>query len=343
MKAFKLEYIWLDGSLPHPQLRSKTKIIHHQFLKFSSLPVWNFDGSSTNQAQNWSSDCLLKPIKMVKDPFRDENSYLVLCEVLNKDFTPHPSNDRSKFDNQGDLWIGFEQEFFIYDELGKLPLGHNRPDLEKQGKYYCGIGPDRVAGREIVDLFLDFCLRSDLNITGINAEVGLGQWEYQVMGRGSQDACDQLILTRYILERIGEKFNVQINYHPKPLGDSDWNGSGLHTNFSNFIMREGGGKKLFDAIFKVFEKNHNDHIHVYGDDNHLRLTGKHETQSIDKFTWGEGDRGASIRIPKNTIDNSWRGYLEDRRPASNANPYLVVKQIQDSLLESVLLSKKNTE
>ena len=96
-------------------------------------------------------------------------------------------------------------------------------------------------------------------------------------------------------------------------------------------MREEGGKEMFDEIFRVFKSNHQKHIEVYGSDNEKRLTGKHETQSIEKFSWGVSDRGASIRIPQTTVKSDWRGYLEDRRPASNACPYKVAKQISDSL------------
>ena len=327
---YKFEYIWLDGYTPEPNLRSKTKVINFTKEDFTiqDLPIWSFDGSSTKQAEGINSDCLLKPVKMIKDPQR-KNGYLVLCEVLNSDDTPHSTNMRSKINDDSGLWLGFEQEFFIYKD--GLPLGHSGIVPKPQGEYYCGIGSENISGRDIVEHHLDLCLAAGLNMTGINAEVALGQWEYQVMGKGLHDSCDQLILTRYILNRLSETYKVSIEYHPKPLGNTDWNGSGMHTNFSTKLMREEGGKELFDEIFRVFKSNHQKHIDVYGSDNEMRLTGKHETQSIDKFSWGVSDRGASIRIPQNTIKNNWRGYLEDRRPASNACPYKVAKQISESL------------
>jgi glutamine synthetase len=293
--------------------------------------MWTFDGSSTKQAEGIDSDCLLKPVKMIKDPQR-KNGYLVLCEVLNPDETPHISNTRSKITDDSNLWLGFEQEFFIYKK--GLPLGHSEVNLRPQGEYYCGIGHENVSGRDIIEHHLDVCISAGLNMTGINAEVALGQWEYQVMGKGTLEACDQLIISRYLLNRLSETYGVSIEYHPKPLGDTDWNGSGMHTNFSTKLMREEGGKELFDEIFRVLKSNHQKHIEVYGSDNEKRLTGKHETQSIDKFSWGVSDRGASIRIPQSTVKNGWRGYLEDRRPASNACPYKIAKQLTESLKQA---------
>jgi glutamine synthetase len=325
---YKLEYIWLDGYTPEPNLRSKTKVLTSETEpELESLPIWNFDGSSTNQAEGNYSDCILKPVKLIRDPQR-KNGYLVLCEVLNPDMTPHSSNTRSSIKENSNMWVGFEQEYFIYD--GELPLGHTKGNMKPQGEYYCGIGTDNVSGRNIVEHHLDVCLSAGLNLTGINAEVALGQWEFQVMGKGTLDSCDQLILCRYLLQRVAETYSVKIEYHPKPL-QGDWNGSGLHTNFSNKKMREVGGKEYFDSILNVFELNHSKHIENYGSDNEYRLTGKHETQSIDKFSYGVSDRGSSIRIPQVTVNNGWKGYVEDRRPASNGDPYRIMKVISESI------------
>ena len=325
---YKLEYIWMDGYTPEPNLRSKTKVLTSETEpELESLPIWNFDGSSTEQAEGNYSDCLLKPVKLIRDPQR-KNGYLVLCEVLNPDMTPHSSNTRSSIKDNSNMWVGFEQEYFIYD--GELPLGHTKGNMKPQGEYYCGIGTDNVSGRNIVEHHLDICLSAGLNVTGINAEVALGQWEFQVMGKGTLDSCDQLILCRYLLQRVAETYNVKIEYHPKPL-QGDWNGSGLHTNFSNKKMREVGGKEYFESIFNMFDVNHTKHIENYGSDNEYRLTGKHETQSIDKFSWGISDRGSSIRVPQATVNNGWKGYVEDRRPASNGDPYRIMKVISESV------------
>ena len=324
----KLEYIWLDGYTPEPNIRSKTKIYNSESEpKLEDLPIWSFDGSSTKQAEGNYSDCMLKPVKMIKDPQR-KSAYLVLCEVLNPDLTPHCSNHRSQLKDNPNMWVGFEQEYFIYE--GDLPLGHTKGGMKPQGEYYCGIGNGNVSGRNIVEHHLDVCLSAGLNITGINAEVVLGQWEYQVMGKGTYEACDQLILCRFLLERLAETYKVKIELHPKPL-DGDWNGSGLHTNFSTKYMREVGGKPYFDMLFIAMEQNHSKHIENYGSDNQMRLTGKHETQSIDKFSWGISDRGSSIRVPQATVNNGWKGYVEDRRPASNGDPYRIMKVISESV------------
>lgn len=329
---YKLEYIWLDGYTPEPNLRSKTKVLNLEIEPtLETIPMWNFDGSSTNQAEGNYSDCLLKPVKITKDPQR-KNGYLVLCEVLNPDMTPHSSNTRSQIKDDSNMWVGFEQEYFIYQ--GDLPLGHfnniTKP-MKPQGEYYCGVGSDNVAGRDIVEHHLDVCLSAGLNITGINAEVALGQWEFQVMGKGTLESCDQLWLCRFLLNRICETYKVEVIYHPKPLKYGEWNGSGLHTNFSNKRMREVGGKDYFDTIFNVFEMNHRKHIDNYGSSNDERLTGNFETQSINKFSYGISDRGASIRIPQATVNNNWKGYVEDRRPGSNADPYKIMKVISESI------------
>jgi len=328
----RLEYVWIDGYTPEPNLRSKIKIVDYEEIKnclvLNNFPEWNFDGSSTLQAEGNSSDCILIP---VRNYFCDHtNTIYVLCEVMNSDGTPHETNTRSKLiGDQEDLWFGFEQEYFIYDRKNKCVLGHDENNLEPQGKYYCGVG-EYVAGRDFVEEHMDMCLKYGIDITGINAEVALGQWEYQVFSKGKLKAGDDLWMTRYFLYKISEKYNYGIDLHPKPIQKGEWNGSGLHTNFSTDKMRNDGNEKYFMSLFNAFEVRHEAHIKAYGSDNDLRLTGKFETQSIDKFSWGVSDRGASIRIPRDTAKN-WKGYVEDRRPGSNADPYKIIKEIDISL------------
>ena len=350
MSKIKLEYIWLDGYNPEQNIRSKTKILDKKEiedgLKVENLPVWSFDGSSTKQATGDKSDCLLQPVYMIKDPTRPEG-YLVLCEVLNPDWTPHESNTRhklrelSKVSKKHQFWFGFEQEYVLTNIQGK-PLGFPTLGYPKpQGEFYCGIGSQNIEGRDVVEEHLDLCLDAGLDITGINAEVMIGQWEYQLMGKDSLKAADDLILSRYILTKTMERYQVVVDIKPKPI-EGDWNGSGMHVNFSTKETRDKGGEEMFNSICDTLGFYHQEHIEVYGNDNEKRLTGLHETQSIDKFSYGVSDRGSSIRIPISTVKNNWKGYLEDRRPASNGDPYLILEKLVSNV-SSALTTKKKQE
>lgn len=326
MSKAKLEYIWLDGYKPTANLRSKTKIESNFSGKLEDCPLWSFDGSSTRQAEGGSSDCLLKPVAIFPDPAR-VNGYLVMTEVLNPDGTPHESNGRATIDDEDDdFWFGFEQEYFLWDPETNLPLGFPR-DQTPQGQFYCSVGAKNAFGREMVEEHLDLCLAAGINVEGINAEVAAGQWEFQCFAKGAKQAGDEMWVARYILERLGEKYGIAINWHCKPLGDTDWNGSGMHANFSNSILRTCGDKEVYMKICEAFRPVVAEHIAVYGADNHMRLTGKHETASIHDFSYGVSDRGASIRIPIMTVERGWKGWLEDRRPNSAADPYKVAARI----------------
>ncbi len=332
MTKAKLEYIWLDGSQPIQGLRSKTKIEENFSGKLEDLGIWSFDGSSTSQAKGRSSDCLLKPVAVYPDPQR-KNGYLVMCEVLNADGTPHETNGRSTIkDDDNDFWFGFEQEYFLWNPETNKPLGFPLNGYPApQGPYYCAVGATNAFGRDIIEEHLDVCLEAGLNVEGINAEVAAGQWEFQIFSKGAKDAGDQIWVARYLLERIGEKYGVAINWTCKPLGDTDWNGSGMHANFSNSVLRTAGSQDVYDKVCSEFGKYIPEHIAVYGPDNHLRLTGKHETAAIDEFSYGISDRGASIRIPVATVQRGWKGWLEDRRPNSAADPYRVAARIIETV------------
>jgi len=327
MAKFKLEYIWLDGKQPIPELRGKTTIKEFAVPPtLADLPHWGFDGSSTMQAEGKSSDCILKPVALYPDGGR-KSGYLVLCEVMHPDGTPHSTNIRATTENDPDLWFGFEQEYFLYKD-GR-PLGFPEEGFPApQGPYYCGVGYKYMGNlaRTIVEEHLDLCLEAGINHEGINAEVAKGQWEFQIFGKGSHKAADDLWIARYLMMRLCEKYEVDLQLHCKPIR-GDWNGSGMHTNFSTKHLREAGGKDYFESLMVAFENHIEAHIDVYGHDNHLRLTGLHETQAIDKFSYGLSDRGASIRMPVNFIRNGYRGYLEDRRPNSEADPYQIVSRI----------------
>jgi glutamine synthetase len=324
----KLEYIWLDGYEPTQSLRSKTQIRNNFGGTLEECPIWSFDGSSTEQADGADSDCLLKPVAIFPDPGRHD-AYLVMTEVLNADGSAHASNGRATIEeDDDDYWFGFEQEYFLWDVMTDLPPGFPTGGFPRpQGPFYCSVGANNTFGRDCVEEHLDTCLEAGLNVEGINAEVAAGQWEYQIFAKGAKRSGDEIWVARYLLERIGEKYGYAINLHPKPLGDTDWNGSGMHANFSNSVMRDSGDEAVFTKICEAFSGQIERHISVYGADNDQRLTGAHETQSIDEFSYGVSDRGASIRIPVGTIEDGWKGRLEDRRPASNADPYKVAAAI----------------
>ena len=350
----KLEYIWLDGN-DVQLLRSKTKVwknterLKMSEVKVEHLPNWNYDGSSTNQAETDNSELILKPASIFINPFM-ENSLLVMCEVYTDEDTPHSTNHRAtmmdainKFDDAS--WYGYEQEYVIFDNTTGAPLGWPKAiGMEAypkpQGDYYCGVGANHVSGRKFVEEHLQACLDAGISVSGINAEVMLGQWEYQVgpvpasTTEEQNNGADQLWVSRYLLYRLGEKYNYTINIEPKPYQGDEWNGSGLHVNFSTKELRENLDKKVEIAVSycKKLEQEHKEYMLVSGEGNEHRATGKNETASMDKFTWGEGDRTASIRIPSSINDDSTPGYIEDRRPGSNADPYVIVNKLVNAIL-----------
>lgn len=345
MNFSKVTYIWIDGALPTHTLRSKTKILAKPGKPFTAkdLPQWNFDGSSTHQASGHDSDLTLQPVCVVTDPIAGDGHYLALCEVLNPDGTPHETNKRAHLvalmengAKDQDPWMGFEQEYTLF--RGAQPIGWpDRGYPAPQGPFYCGVGSDEVFGRFLVDAHTDACLEAGLMVYGTNAEVMPGQWEFQIGYRDVDGetadpitVSDHLWLARWLLYRLGEDYDVNAKLHPKPV-KGDWNGAGKHTNFSTRAMRDPktGMDAINDAIKKL-EKRHHDHIAVYGADLELRLTGMHETAKIDEFGAGVGNRGASIRIPRAVAQKGY-GYLEDRRPGANANPYEVASVLIETI------------
>ncbi|HIB06123.1 MAG TPA: glutamine synthetase [Candidatus Marinimicrobia bacterium] len=316
----------MDGHQPTQKLRSKTKIIAGPVNSLSDIPDWGFDGSSTMQAAGEDSDCMLKPVSYIQDPIRGGDNLLAMCEVMNPDGSVHDSNTRAHLRSVAEQyvdqesWFGIEQEYTFFQ--GRVPLGWPEGGYPApQGPFYCGVGADEVYGRDIVEEHLELCIEAGLEISGINAEVMPGQWEYQVGPLGPLDAADQLWLSRWLLYRIAEDYGVSATLHPKPV-KGDWNGAGAHTNFSTKSMRAEGGLKVIEAACEALGNKHDDHIAIYGAHNEERLTGLHETCSIQDFRYGVSDRGASIRIPMATANDGY-GYLEDRRPSANMDPYKV--------------------
>ena len=327
--AFQAEYIWIDGTEPTPMLRSKTKIV----ADGAAPPNWGFDGSSTQQATGDKSDCVLRPAKVYPDPIRKGNNILVMCEVLLKDGKPHPTNTRAacaraakKFANQ-ESWFGLEQEYTMLDEDG-WPHGFPPGGFPKpQGPYYCGVGAGRIVGRDIVELHTQACIDAGIGISGTNAEVMPGQWEFQVGPLGPTDVSDDLYVARWLLHRVAEDFGVVISFDAKPM-KGDWNGAGCHTNFSTKAMREQKG--VWEKAVKALALKWELHVQNYGVGIEQRLTGQHETAPWNKFSWGESDRGASVRIPM-TVATDGIGYIEDRRPNANMDPYTVTRLMVETI------------
>ena len=342
-----IEYIWLDGTKPVPRLRSKARtvsIANDTNVGLDAFPEWGFDGSSTDQASTGDSDCILKPVNFISCPIRKDGSYLVLCEVYNVDGVPHASNSRAILRHmlqhggeKHDFWIGFEQEYTLY--RGMKPLGWPSEGYPApQGPYYCGVGADVAFGRQFVELHTQACIDAGLMMYGINAEVMPGQWEFQIGYRGIEHEpadpltiSDHRYLALWLLYRLGEDHNIAINISNKPI-KGDWNGAGCHTNFSTKAMRDKKtGKTAINKVIDALSKKHDKHIKVYGHGLGERLTGKHETAEITHFSAGVSDRAASIRIPPQVAQNGC-GYLEDRRPGANSDPYIVSARLLATIL-----------
>ena len=316
------EYLWIGGE---GELRSKTRVFKTDEVCLEGnlvVPNWNYDGSSTKQApSDGNTEVILKPHSIFPDPFRKgekSECYIVLCDTYEPNGKPLPTNHRCNaekiFNASVDEipWFGLEQEYFILlnstDKASRI--------LALDARHYCGQS-SRIE-RAIVEKHMHACLYAGLTISGINAEVSEDQWEFQIGPSTGIRAADQLVVARYLLERVAELYNAGISYYPKP--SSLINGSGCHINFSTASMRAPGGLKVIESCMPKLEKRHKEHIAVYGEHNELRLTGKHETSDINKFSFGVGTRNTSVRIPTQTAKDGF-GYFEDRRPASNIDPY----------------------
>ena len=334
MPKLCLEYVWLGG---HNELRSKTRVVEvtNEEFTLDNVPEWNYDGSSTGQAEGYDSEIILRPCSLYPCPFRP-GGVLVLCNTFTPSGVPLSNNYRVAAEacfqakRSEEPWFGIEQEYFLLNPVNGLPIGYRgEEDTPSQGQYYCSVGASNTFGRNVAEEHLARCLRAGLNISGINSEVAPGQWEYQIGPCTGIESGDQVWVSRYILERVAEKHGLAVCWHPKPL-KGDWNGSGCHTNYSTKAMREGTGDKTgLEIIYEALEKlaeTHDEHMAIYGSDNELRMTGKHETASYDEFTYGCANRGASVRIPNLTVQKE-EGYFEDRRPSSNMDPYRVTSKL----------------
>ena len=334
--TYKAEYIWIDGTEPTPQLRSKTKILNLDEM----IPIWGFDGSSTNQAEGSSSDCVLNPVFVCDDPIRGWGHRLVLCEVLNTDMTPHKTNTRAKLKEvyekfkSEDVWFGMEQEYTFINSWNSYPYGFDRcvtkdGNYLPQGPYYCSVGSGLAIGRNIVEEHLDLCLEAGLSVSGINAEVMPGQWEFQIGPVDALEVSDQLWVARWLLHRAAENHDISVSFDPKPA-EGNWNGAGCHTNFSTKSTREPGGAYHYVKAAEALGERAKLHVENYGAGIEKRLTGDHETCSYKEYKYGISDRTASVRIPWQVAKDG-KGYIEDRRPNANCDPYVVTRLITETV------------
>jgi glutamine synthetase len=335
--SYVAEYLWVDGTEPTAKLRSKAKVI----ADGDDPGIWGFDGSSTNQAPGESSDVVLRPVHSVPDPVRGGDSKLVLCETLLPDMTPHPSNTRaacaaaSEKYGELDTWFGMEQEYTLYE--GRNPLGWPAKSgfPAPQGGYYCGVGADEIFGRPVVNHHLQACIDAGLHISGINAEVMPGQWEFQIGPLATPRVADEMWIARWLLYRIAEDYMgpegapISATLNPKPV-QGDWNGAGCHTNFSTNQMR--GSYDACVAAAEALGAAGKPELHIagYGHGIERRLTGHHETARYDQYSFGVSDRGASVRIPWQ-VERDGKGYIEDRRPNANCDPYVVTRLIVETV------------
>eukprot|EP00904_Undaria_pinnatifida_P008494 jgi/Undpi1/4775/HiC_scaffold_18.g08128.m1 len=327
------EYVWLGGT--GQDLRCKTRTLDAKPTEVDQLPLWNYDGSSCGQAPGDDSEVMLRPVKIYPDPFRGGDNILVLCETCLPTGEPIPSNTRAKareaFEAAPGLepWFGIEQEYTLFDKDMVTPFGWPKGgEPGPQGPYYCSIGFENAYGRGVAEAHYRACMYSEIPISGINGEVMPGQWEYQVGPAVGINGADDLVMSRFLLQRVAEDLQVVVSLDPKPI-PGDWNGAGCHTNFSTEKMRQEGGFKHIKEAVKKLKVRHLQHIKVYGEGNERRLTGKHEAPKMDIFSSGVADRGASIRIPR-AAEAEQKGYFEDRRPSSNMDPYVVCGMIFDT-------------
>jgi glutamine synthetase len=343
------EYVWIDGT--GHQLRSKAMTLTKGPVKsLADLMDWNYDGSSCYQASTHNSEVIMKPVAYFPDPFRGGDNIIVMTETYvwaDQQFTtlkPANTNFRhftKKIFEAGMFeqpWFGIEQEYTLLDTKNKFalrPLGWPSSGFPgPQGPYYCSVGANICYGRAIMDAHYKACLFANIQISGTNCEVMPGQWEYQVGPCLGIAIGDQLWISRYLLGRVAEDFGVSVSFEPKLF--KDWNGAGCHTNYSTKTMREIGGMDYITGLLDKMAPKHKFHISLYGN-NDKRLTGHHETSNKEVFSYGIGNRAASVRIPSTTAAEK-KGYIEDRRPASDVDPYIVGAAIIDTtLLEESLI------
>ncbi|KAJ4833432.1 hypothetical protein Tsubulata_048890 [Turnera subulata] len=288
------EYIWIGGS--GLDMRSKARTLNGPVSDPSKLPKWNYDGSSTGQATGDDSEVILHPQAIFRDPFRRGKNILVMCDAYTPSGKPLATNKR-----------------------------HNAAKIFSH--------PDVVAEEPWYGIEQEYTLLTKEVKWPLGWPVGGypgPQWEFQVGPAVGISAGDEVWVARYLLERIAEIAGVVVSFDPKPI-EGDWNGAGAHTNYSTKSMRNDGGLAVIKKAIEKLGLKHKEHIAAYGEGNERRLTGRHETADINKFSSGVANRGASVRIGRET-EREGKGYFEDRRPASNMDPYVVTSMIAETTI-----------
>ena len=352
------DYVWKT-----PQgYRWKTRVFDDTFKLNESVkptfPIWDFNGDSTGQfnetsetsetseTTETSTEMVLTPVFVCNDPIRPgynhpkhgknfHSGFIVLCEVTYQNEKPVRGCNRqwakTVFDANidKDPKFGMKQEYYIFDPRTQTPMGFkDNKSIRKQGHYYARMGENN--GRGIAEKHMEMCLSAGINISEMNANVGPSQWTYNIGFCTGIEASDQLMVSRYLLERICEASCVAISWHPKPV-IGEWNGSGCHVMYGTKYTRcevenESDGYNYIKQTINNLEAKHSEMLLTFSDGNRTRLDGNNDSSLLDKFTWGVGTYNKSVSVPCQVM-KSKKGYIIDMRPGADMDPYLTTATI----------------
>ncbi|XP_070771494.1 glutamine synthetase-like [Enoplosus armatus] len=327
----QVTYIWTDKA--GEDLQCKTRTLDKEPTGIRDIPEWSATWMNGNLIE-----VTLVPVRMFRDPFTLDPNKLVLCEVLDSNLVDIGGNQRSQCAKvmedvkEFQPWFGMEQEYTLFGLDGQ-PFGWPPQGCLFNG-VNCAVGINKVFGRDICICHYRACLYAGVKICGTNAESLASQWEFQVGPGEGIETGDHLWVARYILHRVCEDFGVVASLEAKPFKGND-GASGCHTNFSTEAMRSEGGLQFIEEAIRRLSKRHSQHLRVYdphdGADNMSRLTGQSFTSSFHVFSTATACRNVSVRIPGH-VNRRGCGYFEDRRPAANCDPYLVMRALVETCL-----------